>query len=174
MKNHLAIGCKKCLLCGGKHSPRGFVSVCKTQCFFTANITAMVIQDKNERPRKSMHLKMLKPEIKSSELMHPVPKTVTVIPVGIESRNSRLLSLAFENRDGRYEVPDGTTTACDCCCCCHSFLWIFDFCNVLSRLSATFFGYELMLQSNIIGCIKRLWLPIRYKCSTRVCDRHQG
>ena len=126
MKNHLAIGCKKCLLCGGKHSPRGFVSVCKTQCFFTANITAMVIQDKNERPRKSMHLKMLKPEIKSSELMHPVPKTVTIIPVGIASRNSRLLSLAFENRDGRYEVPDGTTTTCDCCCCCHSFLWIFD------------------------------------------------
>jgi len=86
----------------------------------------MVIQDKNERPRKSVHLKMLKPETKSSELMHPVSKTVTIIPVGIESRNSRLLSFAFENHDGRYEVPDGTTTTCDCCCCCHSFLWIFD------------------------------------------------
>ena len=70
----------------------------------------MVIQDKNERPRKSVHLKMLKPETKSSELMHPVSKTVTIIPVGIESRNSRLLSFAFENHDGRYEVPDGTTT----------------------------------------------------------------
>jgi len=58
-----------------------------------------------------MHLKMLKPEVKNFELMHPLSETLTIIPGGIASLNSRLLSLASENHEGRYEVPNGTAAS---------------------------------------------------------------
>jgi len=54
---------------------------------------------------------MLKPEVKNFELMHPLSETLTIIPGGIASLNSRLLSLASENHEGRYEVPNGTAAS---------------------------------------------------------------
>ena len=57
----------------------------------------MTVQDKNDSPTNSMLLKMLMQEVKCSELMHPISETLTIIPDGIASLNSKLLSLASEN-----------------------------------------------------------------------------
>jgi hypothetical protein len=51
---------------------------------------------------------MLKLEMKSSELMQSISETLTIIPGGIASLNSKLRSLDSENHEGVYEVPDGT------------------------------------------------------------------
>jgi hypothetical protein len=34
---------------------RRVTSLCKRQCFFTANIKAMTIKDKNDMPTKTLH-----------------------------------------------------------------------------------------------------------------------
>ena len=115
--------------------------VCKRQCFFFANITAMTIQDKNDMPTKSTYLKILKPEIKISELMHPLSETLTIISGGKASLNSGLLSLAFENHEGRYEVTNGTATSRDSH---HSFLCIHDLLHCFS----TFLSQLYQVQNN--------------------------
>jgi len=89
--------------------------------------------------------------------MHPISETLTIIPGGIASLNSRLLSLASENHEGRYEVPDSTTTNHDSFC--HPFLCIYDVLHCfITPLSYIFIGYETILQFTIISCIKGLLL----------------
>jgi hypothetical protein len=117
----------------------------------------MTIQDKNDRPTNSRLLKMWKPEVKSSELMHPISENLTITPGGIASLNSRLLSPAFENHEGRYEVPNGTATGHDSCC--HFLLCIQDLLNCfIIPHSYSFIGYEIMPQSTITSCINGLRL----------------
>ena len=132
------------------------VFICKTQCFFIVDMRAVTIQEKNNRPRRAMRFKMLKPQRKELRI-----DVATLRNFDCCSRRHRItkfsrLSLAFENHKGRYEVPNGIAKSYDSSC--YAFLRICDLLYYLSTsLSYTFIGYEkTMLQSTFIGIVNAL------------------
>ena len=121
-------------MCGGKHSTCMLLFSAK-RCFCVVDMRAVTIQEKNNRSRRAMRLEMFKPQRKELRIGVETLRNIDCYSRWHRITKFRLLSLAFENNKGRYEVPNGIAKSHDSSW--YVFLRICDLLYSLSPLSAT-------------------------------------